>query len=201
MMNVPGVHYPHRIRLRGPWRSEPVPGGVRRARRFGYPGRIDADEHVWLTVGGAAGRVAVSLNGQALGSHDGGAPFEHDVTRLLAARNEVVLEVEGGGEVSEVALEVRRTAFLSGVRAGEEGGRLRVAGSVVGSAARPLELYVLLDGHTAYYATIAPAAEGCGFDVVVEGTGRQVRVELVDGGSVWYAVEPVLAVSRWRDQG
>jgi hypothetical protein len=188
-MNTPGVHYPHRIRLRGPWRSEPSAGVTRRGRRFGYPGRIDADERVWLTVGGAAGRVAVSLNGQALGSHDGGGPFEHEVTRLLAARNEVVLEVEGGGDVGEVALEVRRTAFLRGVRVTAEGGRIRVGGSVVGSAARPLDLYVLLDGRTAHYATVAPSEEGCGFDVVVEGPARAARVELVDGGSVWYAVE------------
>ena len=96
-MPTPGLHYPHRIRLRDPWRSEPIAGGVRRSRRFGYPGRIDADERVWLTFGGAGGRVAVSLNGQALGTHDGGAPFEHEVTGLLGARNEVVMEVEGGG--------------------------------------------------------------------------------------------------------
>src|SRR5262245_29853642 len=143
-MNVPGVHYPHRIRLRGPWQIEPTASGARRRRRFGYPGRIDADERVWLTCGGTEGRVAVSLNGQALGSHDGGAPFEHYVTRLLAARNEVVMEVEGEA-VGEVALEVRRTAFLRGLSATAADGQLRVTGTVVGSAARPLELYVLLD--------------------------------------------------------
>jgi hypothetical protein len=188
-MPAPGVHYPHRIRLRGPWQSAPCAGGVRRARRFGYPGRIDADERVWLTFGGAGGRVAVSLNGHALGTHDGGLPFEHDVTGLLAARNEVVMEVEGGGAQGDVALEIRRTAFLRGVRATAEGGGIRVTGLVVGSAARPLELYVLLDGHTAHYATAAPSPEGHRFEAVVGGTGREVRVELVDGGSVWYAVE------------
>jgi hypothetical protein len=192
-MPAPGVHYPHRIRLRGPWQGAPTAGGVRRSRRFGYPGRIDADERVWLTCGGAGGRAAVSLNGQALGTHDGGTPFEYDVTGLLAARNEVVMEVEGDGAQGEVALEVRRTAFLRGVRATAEHGRVRVAGSVVGSAARPLELYVLLDGHTVHYATVASSAAGQGFEAVAEGTAQQVRVELVDGGSVWYAVEVALA--------
>jgi hypothetical protein len=188
-MPAPGVHYPHRIRLRGPWQSAPAAGGVRRSRRFGYPGRIDADERVWLTFGGAGGRVAVSLNGRALGTHEGGTSFEHDVTGLLAARNEVVMEVEGGGAQGDVALEVRRTAFLRGVQATADGGRISVVGWVVGSAGRLLELYVLLDGRTVVYTLVAPSPEGHKFRVVVEGTGQQVRVELVDGGSVWYAVE------------
>ncbi|HEX5271424.1 MAG TPA: hypothetical protein VFW33_13090 [Gemmataceae bacterium] len=193
MMPAPGVHYPHRIRLRDPWQSAPSAGGARRSRRFGYPGRIDADERVWLTFGGAGGRVSVSLNGHALGTHDAGAPFEHDVTGLLAARNEVVLEIEGGGAQGDVALEVRRTAFLRGVRVTVEGGRLRVAGSVVGSAARPLEVYVLLDGRTVHYATVEASEEGRAFEALAEGSGRSVRVELVDGATVWYAVElPVL---------
>ena len=191
-MNVPGVHYPHRIRLRGPWQSEPLPGGVRAARRFGYPGRIDADERVWLTFGGTGGRAAVSLNGQPLGTNDGGAPFEHEVTSLLGARNEVVVEVEGTAW-GDVALEVRRTAFLRGVRAAADGDRLHVAGAVVGSAARPLELYVLLDGRTVHYATIEPSEGGRAFDVITDGPGREVRVELIDGGSVWYAVELAIA--------
>jgi hypothetical protein len=50
-------------------------------------------------------------------------------------------------------------------------------------------LYVLLDGRTVHYATVEPAAEGRGFEVVAGGAGRQVRVELIDGASVWYAVE------------
>ena len=58
-------------------------------------------------------------------------------------------------------------------------------GAVVGSAPRALDLYVLLDGHTIHYATVGPG----GFEVIAEGTGEQVRVELIDGGSVWYAVE------------
>lgn len=189
-MNTPGVHYPHRIRLRGPWKGEQLAEGVRRVRRFGYPGRIDADERVWLTFHGVAGRAAVSLNGQPLGAHEGPEPFEYEVTRLLAMRNELVLEIQGGGEAwGEVALEVRRTAFLRGVRATADGGRVRVSGEVVGSAGRPLELYVLLDGRTVHYATVEPTAGGREFEIVTDGSGRQVRVELIDGGSVWYAVE------------
>jgi len=188
-MNEPGVHYPHRIRLRGPWQSEPLPPGLRRVRRFGYPGRIDSDERVWLTISGVVGRIEVSLNGQPLGTHNGSTSFEYDVTTLLRVRNELVMLVEEVG--GDVALEVRRTAFLSGVRAVAEEGRIHVTGEVAGSAEQALELYVLLDGHTIHYAMVRPGA----FDVIAEGTGRQVRVELVDGGSVWYAVELSLAAS------
>jgi hypothetical protein len=188
-MNVPGVHYPHRIRLRGPWQSEPVAGGVRRVRRFGYPGRIDADERVWITCAGTGGRVEVSLNGQVLGSHEGGMPFEHEVTSLLAPRNELVMLTEGDSAWGEVALEVRRTAYLRGVHATTDSGRVRVGGEVVGSAGRPLELYVLLDGHTVHYATIEPTATGRAFEAIADGSGKQVRVELVDGGCVWYSAE------------
>jgi hypothetical protein len=189
-MNTPGVHYPHRIRLRGPWKGEHLANGVRRVRHFGYPGRIDDYERVWLTFAGVAGRVAVSLNGQPLGSHDGPEPFAYEVTPLLRMRNELVLEVEGVADSwGEVALEVRRTAFLRGVRAWIDEGRVRVSGEVVGSAERALELYVLLDGHTAYYRTAEPAAGGQKFEVVAEGSGRRVRVEVIDGATVWDAVE------------
>ncbi len=189
-MSEPGVHYPHRIRLRGPWRSEPAGGGVRWLRGFGYPGRIDADERVWLTLAGIMGRVDVSLNGEALGSHEGATAFESDVTSRLRPRNELALRMANGGEaIGEVALEIRKTAYLRRVQAKATGPRIRVRGEVVGSAERPLELYVLLDAHTAHYAMIEPAMEGRAFEVVIEGTGQQIRVELVDGASVWYAID------------
>jgi len=193
-MNVPGVHYPHRIRLRGPWKSQPLSDSVRWSRRFGYPGRIDADERVWLTFSGFGGRVEVALNGRVLGCHNDTPAFDHEATRLLDVRNELVLVVAGGGEtLGDVALEIRRTAFLRSVRAEADGGRIRVTGEVVGSAERPLELYVLLDGHSIHYMTIDPAADGRAFEVDTEQTGGTVRVELVDGGSVWYEVELPLA--------
>ena len=101
--------YPHRIRLRGPWEcepqerrpptAEPLPppfrvtppcrwadaglhgftGRVRFRRRFGYPGRIDAHERVWLTFAGANARAEVMLNGVALGQHEDRESFEFEV--------------------------------------------------------------------------------------------------------------------------
>src|SRR5262249_4666249 len=110
--------YPHRIRLRGPWECEPLaragpgalppPGRVsvpctwaegglpdfagraRFRRRFGYPGRIDPHERVWLTFAGVSDRAEVALNGTALGRHEGPGPFEFEVTALLLPRNELV---------------------------------------------------------------------------------------------------------------
>ena len=99
--------YPHRIRLRGPWeyetlaRPEGAPplsgrvimpwtpgaaapilaGSVRFRRRFGYPGRIDAHERVWLVVEGIATAIQAAVNGASLG--EGRGNFEFDATHLL----------------------------------------------------------------------------------------------------------------------
>ena len=219
-------HYPHRIRLRGPWECEPLQrlplqseiplpaplrmtmpcrwheggltdfaGRARFTRRFGYPGQIDASERVWLTFAGVEGTAEVWLNDRRLGRHEGAAgPFEHEVTALLATRNRLVVEVEEamgrGGLWGEVALEIRRTAFLRGVRAWADAAGLHVAGEVVGTSERPLDLYVLLDGANVAYITVAAAPSGWPFAVTGEiGGGHTVRVELVDGATVWYTEE------------
>jgi hypothetical protein len=238
------THYPHRIRLRGPWDCQPLvrvtvtrkgevatkygplpppcrmtlpcrwrdgglgdfAGHVRFCRRFGYPGRIDSWERVWLTFAGVDEAAEVWLNGQLLGRCEGAdSPFEFEVTELLRARNELVAVVEApagnGGLWGEVALEVRCTAFLRLVRAwvAEADGapRLHVAGSVVGTSERPLELYVLRGGATVAYTTVEAVPAGQAFQVrsdepVVGGAGEgsePVRVELVNGGVIWYVAE------------
>lgn len=230
--------YPHRIRLRGPWECEPlsrtgggplpspcrvsVPcrwvndrlgpfaGRVRLRRRFGYPGRIDPHERVWLTFAAADRDVTVSLNDELLGHHRGAfEPFEFEVTARLRPRNELIVELEGpadGGLWGEVALEVRCPAFLHAPRltAAYEGGPfLHVAGEVVGQG-DGLEVYVLLEGRTVFYADrLTASAEGMAFAAHVEaadverwwprGDGVQrlypVRVDLIKGGSLWYAWE------------
>ncbi len=210
--------YPHRIRLRGPWEWEPIgsagslpaprrvrmpcrwselgltgfPGRVRFRRRFGYPGRIDATERVWLTLAGIEGSVEIRLNDHGLGRHEGG-PVEFDITALLQPRNqlEIVVEVGAadGGLGSEVALEVRRTAFLRAVRLRcEPEGGLRIEGEVAGFSERPLDLYLLVDGGSAGYQAIQA---GRPFFFVVEKppSSPAVRVELVDAATLWYAVE------------
>jgi len=242
-------HYPHRIRLRGPWECEPLfrtvvgaggrvertegplpppcrmtipcrwqegsladfAGRVRFRRHFGYPGRIDSYERVWLTFAGVAGVAEGWLNGRFLGQHEGASePFEFEVTGLLGPRNELAVEVEAragdGGLYGEVALEVRRTAFLRDVRLWATGqgetAQLHVAGEVVGTSERPLELYVILDRSTVAYTTVEPTATGRPFQLAAAeiNVGRQagtdertsahlVRIDLVDGAVVWYRLE------------
>jgi Glycosyl hydrolase 2 galactose-binding domain-like len=233
------TRYPHRIRLRGPWECEPLQrrppgdlppprrmtlpcrwpdggladftGRVRFRRRFGYPGRIDDYERVWLTFEGASDRAAVRLNGADLGEHAGDGPFEFDVTALLRARNELVVDVDSdadrGGLWGEVALEVRCKAFLREVRVWAEGGELHAAGLVVGEAERPLDLYLLLDGATAAYTAVAAAPVGAPFHIIAEKPpprgGAQAgeawrpsvaQVDLVNGAVVWYSAAQELAV-------
>jgi hypothetical protein len=218
--------YPHRIRLRGPWDCEPLAaaaaprrvtmpcrwgeaglvdfgGRVRCRRRFGYPGRIDPHERIWLTLEGAADRVELWLNGTALGRHSGERPLEFEVTALLGSRNELVVDVEGpadrGGLWGEVALEVRCRAYLRGVRAWLAGAtELRVAGEVVGDADGPLELYLIYERRTVAYAPAAADPAGVPFHLagevpaVVAGQAGPVKVDLVNGATVWYTWEQVL---------
>jgi hypothetical protein len=167
-------------------------GAVRFTRRFGYPGRIDDYERVWLTFAGVAGQADVCLNGTTLGHIDGPAEFE--ITRWLNERNHLQVDVEGaGGECGlwgEVALEVRRMAFLRNVRVTDG---LRVSGEVVGTADGPLELYVIADRRTIAYATVHAGGpfEVAGSMVGLEDSTHPtrphlIRVDLVQGASIWH---------------
>ena len=210
--------YPHRIRLRGPWeydaldvtKDQPSPSGrvtmpcphwdgppgrVRFLRRFGYPGRIDSYEHVWLTVAEVSGRADLILNGHRLAVALGG-PCEFEVTPLLEPRNRLEIPLDAAsGNLGEVALEVRRDAFLRGVvcRRGADD-TVHVTGQVVGQCARPLELYVLADGGNVAYSLIEPRPEGKAFDVSFkpDAPPQEIRVELVHVAECWYAVESVV---------
>jgi beta-galactosidase/beta-glucuronidase len=86
-------------------------GRVRFRRHFGYPGRIDDNERVWLTFAGVEGIAEIWVNTEFLGRREAAQrPFEFDITRLLRDRNELHVEVEGpetGGLSGEVALEIR----------------------------------------------------------------------------------------------
>ncbi|HEY7427700.1 MAG TPA: hypothetical protein VH682_25950 [Gemmataceae bacterium] len=201
--------YPHRIRLRGPWECQRTADSGRRfRRRFGYPGRLDVWERVWLTFSRVGGRAIVRLNDRLLGCHEDTASFEFEVTSLLQPRNELVLDVEEAAEAlwGEVVMEIRCTAFLRGLRrfAVLRGERveLHVSGQVVGVADRPLELYVVLDRSTVAYQMVTPTVEGQPFAIVVPDlaaetwrgadgsfTGPLVKIDLVNGATSWYTSE------------
>jgi hypothetical protein len=214
--------YPHRIRLLGPWDCEPlspplpacrfVPPGrlrdagladysgrVRLVRRFGFPGRIDAYEHVWLTVADLAGRAAVALNDRTLGSDLRGS-FEFEIGALLASRNrlEILLHADSGdaGLTGEIALEIRRDAFLHAILAKYCDGKVRASGLVVGQTVQPLELYVLADGqHVAYSLTEArPVGHPFQLTFQTETAPTSIHIELVCVAECWYAADvPVMA--------
>jgi beta-galactosidase/beta-glucuronidase len=86
-------------------------GRVRFRRHFGYPGRIDHNERVWLTFAGVEEKAEIWLNGQFLGRQEDAGMFEFDVTKILDVRNDLRVEVEGESETAglwgEVALEIR----------------------------------------------------------------------------------------------
>jgi hypothetical protein len=168
---------------------------VRFVRRFGYPGRIDPFERIWLTFTAIEGSAEVTLNSQLLGTLVGGGEFE--VTSLLRIRNELRVDIEAdsdrGGLWGDVALEVRRTAFLKDITLRWSDRRLEVSGQVVGDAERPLELYVILGRFNVGYGMVSA---GQPFvlttDDIADRPPDSVRVELIDGAVIWYAVELVL---------
>jgi hypothetical protein len=169
-------------------------GKVRFRRRFGLPRRIDAHERLWLTFASVAGAADVSLNGQLLGRHDDSAePFEFEVTSLLKPRNELIVDVQAGangGIWGQVALDIRCTAYLRRVGISTASGRIQASGEVVGVADRPLDLYLLVNNATVAYTTVEVATEGRSFEMAGElaATPVEVRVELVNGATVWYQV-------------
>jgi hypothetical protein len=211
--------YPHRIRLRGPWEYEVLdaPGGettasrvvmpcphwdgpaghLRFRRRFGYPGRIDAHERVWLVFDGLLATVRVAVNDADLGTHTDAV--EVDITHLLGPRNELAAEVpelvSGQGLWDEAALEVRCTAYMRNIQLKRVEEEIHATGEVVGSAEGPLELYLVADRSPAGYTKVDPAGGVQAFELRAEGTNREgepvgrVTIELIQGAVVWYTVE------------
>jgi hypothetical protein len=201
---------PCRVTMPCRWRESGLgeyAGRVRCRRRFGLPRQIDPHERIWLTFAGIADIADLSLNRQLLGQAVRGPyPLEYEITALLLPRNELIVEVAApdgdGGLWGEVALEIRATAYLRNVRLTNEGAKLSVAGEVVGVAERPLDFYVLVNNATVHYSTITASEAGQPFAVVAELPENlppgpvEVRVELVNGAVVWYAVNELVTFAR-----
>ena len=214
--------YPHRIRLRGPWECVPIPpadglappphrvvmpcrwpeaglagfrGLVRFLRKFGYPGRIDDFEHVWLTCDGCTGCLELRVN-QHLVAQAPGDRFAYDITPLLSQRNLLEVLMEGqsddAGLRGEVAMEIRCAACLADMHAVRTATGLHIAGIAAGTAPQPLDLYTIIDGSHADYRTIQPTAEGRAFQIdlpEISAQSPQIRVELVHVSCIWYVAE------------
>jgi hypothetical protein len=216
--------YPHRIRLRGPWECEPAGlpprrvnmparwadaglagyrGSARFIRKFGYPGKADPEfEHIWLVCDGCTGVREVRLNDHLL-APSSTESFALDVTSLMSARNQLDVIIDGQSDAAglwgDVAMEMRKDAFLDDVRVRRTPTGLTLTGRVVGAAPRPLELYTLLDRRHIDYRTIEPSAAGTAFSIAVSDLSSPaeiVRVELIHISEVWYVVE--LTNSQWQ---
>lgn len=183
-------------------------GRVRFRRSFGYPGRIDAHERVWLTFAGIGGEAEARLNDHLLGriAWTGETPvppdLEFEVTSLLRRRNELVVEIEGASEQAglwgEVALEIRCTAYLrdlhSSVVLKGDSVDLRVSGQVVGVAEQPLELYLLRDRSVVGYQVVTATAEGQPFEIRASDLppgNLPIQVDLVNGAVIWYTTTSI----------
>jgi hypothetical protein len=190
---------PFRMTMPGRWSAAGLGdfrGSVRCIRPFGYPGRIDSFERVWLTFAGGQGRATVTLNEQILGTFEGDtSPAEFAITDLLRPRNLLSVDVESpepaGGLWGEVALEVRATAFLRDVRFECQSSQLTARGLIVGEAPRLIELYLFADDRFLTYDRVQPAPAGQPFTLVGDLAGQQwrsplaVRVELIDTSVIW----------------
>lgn len=216
--------YPHRIRLRGPWQCEPLDGpaprrvimpcrwfdaglanfhgSARFTRRFGYPGRVDDSEHVWLICDGCTGCTEVRLNGQLL-AQQACSSFAFDVTPILSQRNQLEVliqgDTDGAGVWGDVAMEIRKDAFLADVHIERSESATTLAGKAVGIAPQPVELYVLVDGRHVDYRTIEPTPAGQAFQfelLDITSSNRTVRVEMIHISSIWYVVE--ISIPHWH---
>ena len=196
---------PRRMTMPCHWNQGGLPGftgRVRFRRAFGYPGRLDSYERVWLTFAAIDGEAEAVLNNHPLGRIATGSAIE--VTSLLGQRNELAIEVDGtaeqGGLWGEVALEIRCTAFLCDLRPSAiltgDSIELVVSGRVVGAAERPLEVYVLIERSVVGYQVVTSTVEGQAFEI--RGSARwspspecgnvvPVQVDLVNGAVVWYS--------------
>ncbi len=193
-------------------------GTVRYRRRFARPTGLSSDESVWLTIAGADAEGMLRLNGQKLGTVEGyflDASF--DITDRLEERNVLELDVRlpemseqdaarcrggrehlPGGPIGLAALEVRTTAFLSGltVTAGGEPPQLLAEGRVFGVLGDvPLEIAFTWQQHELAHQAVRP---GELFQVSVpagmlpvwplEDASSPIQVKLLQGGScVWQA--------------
>lgn len=202
--------YPHFIRLRGPWemsvgegpplivkmpaRWDAPPlsnlhGPVRCLRKFGAPRQLDDGEFVWLVFRDFPTAVEAQLNGKHLGTSQVGA-FEFPVS--LKPRNRLELTMSPPTERAcawgEVAMEIRRSAWLCQLSLTPVQNEWTLTGSVVGTSAEPLELYVMVGGRQLHYQEIEPRPEGQPFATRFAWPDlREIKVDLVNVATVWYS--------------
>ncbi len=206
---VPGpLPAPGQLKIPTTWRGTVLDGFRGRVcwrRNFHAPRSLESSEKLWLVFAGVDYFADVSLNGVALGRHEGYFdPFEFEVTALVAERNELVVDVDCPAEADvahrrlirgslethdpgfvagiwqTVALEVRAIAFLRdvAVQATLEGkaGRIVATGRVVGEPGNSVALDMSVDGTWFGRQKLQPTREGTPFTIESR----------IDGVELWW---------------
>ncbi len=202
---------PHRIRLRGPWQIVSAAGAptvrlpdewdalgsepVRLVRHFGWPSPLAAHERVWLIFDKLTAACEARLNEKRLGR----IRTEVAVTGLLPEGNELQVDVPAGAQWNEAALEVRGRAWLSELGAEWRSRALIVRGRLNGTADAPLDLYAILDRRTVIQTALRAEAFGS-FELQSEPVPTadwpaDVRVELIEGSTIWHAADVPISQS------
>lgn len=221
--------YPHIIRLRGPWTFEVVEqtagrgdlpragrttvpaewgeqlgrdfrGRVRYRRSFNPPSTLDPHERLWLVTEGVDAFGRLSLNGRVLGTVDGYAlPASFDITDVIAARNQIDLDVDlpdelttgnvplrpgredlPGGPIGEVRLEIRSSWHIESLAIWSVPGgeKLLASGRIAGDpATNPMAVVV----------------SGCEREICYQeaAVGERFRLEgVAEGFPIWMPENP-----------
>ena len=153
-------------------------------RKFGYPGRIEAHERVWLTLAESVGTAAITLNGQLLGEAQA-APFESDVTSLLGPA--ISLKSGFGGKRWRSGHGGSGQRLSQG-REGPPRRRKALRGRHCGRHLRATPGVVCPCGR-APCALIERSTPAQSFKETLDEDGQTARVELVNVSQVWYVVE------------
>jgi hypothetical protein len=100
-------------------------------------------------------------------------------------------DIDSAGLWGEVAMEIRKDAYLADVSIERAGEATAIVGKVVGVAPQALELYTLIDSRHFDYRTIEPTPAGQAFRIELgdQPSAANARLELIHISSIWYVVE------------
>jgi hypothetical protein len=187
-------------------------GKVRFLRPFGAPSRLDDSERLWLTIHGLGLRADIGLNDSPLGTIEPTSePVELEIGRILQPRNELAVDIDirdcRTWPWQEIALEIRRSAFLRQIRVRQlDRAALAVSGVVIAESPVPLEIVVRDAKRSLACLPVEfpedPARHGrlaATWELECTWANRAgaVHVELRDASTLWYeAVAPINDIER-----
>jgi hypothetical protein len=112
----------HSFRLRDPWQREELgDGGVRWSRVFHRPTGLEVDDELWLVCSGLPPGAGVAMNTAPLTQPGHDAPYQFNVTALLADKNRIAIEIPSPGLPPAASSLPPSSAFPFDVRLGVVG--------------------------------------------------------------------------------